>query len=783
MAKNPDSESRGSGNLSKIITYVFTVDDSRFQAASKKIVKRLEAITHKLTGNQLRLDKMTKTLNSSSRARKKQTSSTNASTKSTNKNSKSISKNTQAYMKQHKVLKGITSLFSRLSGRILKGVSTLLGSLFADALTDSIEYVESLNLFRVALGDLSDEADNFINTMSEAFGLDPAYLRRSMGTFQALAESMELPQEQAYLLSTTFTKLGVDLASLWNTSIDTAWESLQGAMTGITRPIRSNYGVDISAESLQATLNTYGIDATARSLSATNKVALRFITIMDHVKSSMGDMSKTIETPANQLRIFTQQWSILSRTIGDFFLGTLRKVLPYLNALVMTINAVLRSFASLMGIQEGDFASAITGGTDAAVDFGDAIEDAEDKAKNFTLPFDELNVIKPEDSSTGGTTGGLGSGISQELLALMKGYDNLMGQVKMKATQLRDRWMEILGFEKLINEETGEISWKFKGLPTPIKILGGLLGGALIYGALINISAIVHKITSTFYDLVGIVGKVSGVFNALYFLITWAVFGIINQWDNVVKSIKQAGTGIIQIFQGVVEFGVSVFGFMVGILLGDFDLVDQKMKAMGEGLKTFFFGIINSFIGLVQTVMYILTGMINVVIQGINLLIDAVNAVIGTRLVQNVLGRLGVSRDFRVSKIAELEIVAMPNIEDILRENNRIVNGGAAKTARGGILEGGQPFIAGERGRRELVGDYQGKTTVMPLENTSFVGAIREAVREGVSDATLSNSNNSGTPVVHVYIGNEELDSYIFKSYNKTKRARGTQLFGGVLNE
>lgn len=82
--------------------------------------------------------------------------------------------------------------------------------------------------------------------------------------------------------------------------------------------------------------------------------------------------------------------------------------------------------------------------------------------KKVLMGFDVLNVITtPSDSGSSGG-GGSDMAIDPKILNALKEYDNMMAGVRMKATDIRDRIMEWLGFEKIINEETGEITWKLK---------------------------------------------------------------------------------------------------------------------------------------------------------------------------------------------------------------------------------------------------------------------------------------------------------------------------------
>lgn len=92
--------------------------------------------------------------------------------------------------------------------------------------------------------------------------------------------------------------------------------------------------------------------------------------------------------------------------------------------------------------------------------------------------------------------------------------------------------------------------------------------------------------------------------------------------------------------------------------------------------------------------------------------------------------------------------------------------------ARGGFVPSNARFVspsqniwtAGEAGR-ELVGNYQGRTTVMPLEDTGFVQAIYQATREAVVSA-MNEVNSDRSSDVRVYLDSREIRSANVKQEN-----------------
>lgn len=146
----------------------------------------------------------------------------------------------------HKELKNGNSLWNSLtkgtSGFIVK--LKIIGSEimnFAKSLADMVEnaskYEESLNLFKVTMGDYFEKADSFVNTFSDALYLDPANVMQYMGSFNSLVKGLGVGAENSYLMSQNLTQLVYDLASFKNLSFEESFRKLQSAISGELEPL------------------------------------------------------------------------------------------------------------------------------------------------------------------------------------------------------------------------------------------------------------------------------------------------------------------------------------------------------------------------------------------------------------------------------------------------------------------------------------------------------------------------------------------------------------------
>lgn len=361
-------------------------------------------------------------------------------------------------------------MFARTLGKVTKELTRMANL--------SSEYLENVNLFQVAFDGNYRSAERFINKISEMYGLDESRITRVVGIFKQLANAMNVSAETGEKLATLMTQMSLDISSLYNVDFERATSVLQSAFSGQTKPIRGTTGADITQSTLQTTLNGLGIDKLVSDLTFAEKRLLIIISLTQQLKEATNDLGRTIESPANQLKVLSEQWQRLSRALGNTFLPILAKILPYLNAILMVLTEIINMIAKLFGYKSEDY-DYFSGTSDAVMDLEDSLGKATagaGKLKNALSGlrnFDRLNVIS--SPSSGGSSGGGagGTGIDPSILKAFNNafdsYQDKLENVRMKASKIRDAIMEWLGFTKEIDPETGKIIWKYQGLTTTLK--------------------------------------------------------------------------------------------------------------------------------------------------------------------------------------------------------------------------------------------------------------------------------------------------------------------------
>lgn len=313
-----------------------------------------------------------------------------------------------------------------------------VGSMIGTAVTESNEYQENMNLFTVAMGEYAESALEYGEKVSEVMGIDLSDWIRNQGVFNTLLTGFGNTADRAALMSKNLTQLGYDLSSFFNISVEDSMQKLQSGISGELEPLR-RLGYDLSQARLEAVALSLGIDKSVSSMTQAEKAELRYYAIMTQVTTAQGDLARTLEAPANQLRILKAQLNMTAREIGNIFIPALNAILPYAIAVVQVIREIAKAIASLFGFQmtEVDYSSITNAGAGAG-ELADNLDDAAGaakKLKQYTAGFDELNIMPSNDGASGGvaTSAGAGSGFD---FALPE-YDFIANAVSTKVGEIK----------------------------------------------------------------------------------------------------------------------------------------------------------------------------------------------------------------------------------------------------------------------------------------------------------------------------------------------------------
>lgn len=384
-----------------------------------------------------------------------------------------------------------------------------IGHFIAQTVTESNKYQEDLNLFTVALGQYAAEAQNYAEKVSDVMGIDPAQWLRNQGVFNTLLTGFGDTADRAQLMSQNLTQLGYDISSFFNISIEDAMQKLQSGISGELEPLR-RLGYDLSQARLEQTALNLGIKESVANMTQAEKAELRYYAIMTQVTTAQGDMARTLEAPANQLRILQAQLTQAARAIGNIFIPALNAILPYAIAVVQVIREIANALANLAGFKLTDVD--YSGVNSAAVGAGSLADNLDDaagaakKLKQYTAGFDELNVFAPNTGSSSGAGAGGAGGFDFDLPT----YDFLGDAVQTRIGEIK----------KMIEDTLAEITTIVSGFMLAvgaILVVTGVnipLGVGLMAAGAVGLAATVglnwtvmsSELASTLALITGVVG-------------------------------------------------------------------------------------------------------------------------------------------------------------------------------------------------------------------------------------------------------------------------------------
>lgn len=407
----------------------------------------------------------------------------------------------------------------------------------------SLDVIETANLFSVSMGEMTTATQDFVEQVHNSFGFDQTNIQNAIGNFNLLARTMGFSSSQASVLSTNTYKLGKDLSSLMNVPINQVMQDLRSGLIGQTETVYK-YGIDLTEASLAQEALNQGITKSVRNMSQGEKMALRYSLMIKQTTLAQGDFARTIDSPANQLRVLGERFITLGRAIGSMFIPMLTAVLPYLNAFVQILIDVFSAIAKLFGYEPPKLSNNLGGGfsgiEDGATDAKDAVgktTKALKEMRNATLGIDELNLIPEKTSSDGaGGSGGSGLGAGANILEGLDltGYDDLMSKVSSKSDEI---------YQKLLS------------LTTPIQTFmdavsktGQIIGNALVAPVGNAINMIIPKIANLAKTLSNVWGDLSTLSDPI---VKWLTTGLLPLLQRMVYSAGVIISGLLDSFDMV----------------------------------------------------------------------------------------------------------------------------------------------------------------------------------------------------------------------------------------
>lgn len=454
------------------------------------------------------------------------------------------------------------------------------------------DYIETLNLFKMAMGGAGKEAYEFAEKAQELLGIDLTQWMKAQGVFNALASGFGVASDRAAIMSKNLTQLAYDISSFYNIDVDTAVEKVRSGFSGQIRPVR-DLGYDLSQARLEAIALSLGIDKTVKSMTQAEKSQLRYIALMTQLKQVQGDLSRTLDSPINQMRILQAQLQQMYRSIGMTLLPILNEVLPYLNAILRVIKMIADEIAAMFGytlpkLTSGDWSSSVVTGAEDIEDELDSATGAAEKLKNTLAGFDQINLISSK-SGGGGSGAGSADVVGDAFDFDLPEYDFLGDAVENKAQQIADKIMTTI--RPAVDIIKDIIKYVVNNLDEIMLVLGTIAAVSLgkdILGKIIGL-----------FDLTDArLGQVKKVLDGIGLVVIGITFSYLggkdfakgNVLDGFIKSALGIGMTTLGGFKMAGPLGATV-GFTIGVVTTIVGYFDEKSEQLRKECYDMFYGI------------------------------------------------------------------------------------------------------------------------------------------------------------------------------------------------
>ena len=277
------------------------------------------------------------------------------------------------------------------------------------------------------------------NTFSHNLGLDLTEVMNYNAAIAQITNSAGMLGETSIDSAKALTMLSADWASLANLDTADVMQNFQSGLVGQSRALYK-YGIDITSAGLAQTAMNHGITESIKNLSQQSKMQLRVLTMLEQSKVAYADLARTINQPANQLRMLQAGFKKLSLTIGSLFMPIVQKLYPYMNAVVMVLQDFAQWVAKLAGIKLGDTDGSRK--TPEVPDYSDAADNTDKVAKNMDKTakktkkaadnlqgFDIVNKLQDNSDSDSGDTdpsgGNANIDLSKDISDALKNYEKI----------------------------------------------------------------------------------------------------------------------------------------------------------------------------------------------------------------------------------------------------------------------------------------------------------------------------------------------------------------------
>lgn len=191
-----------------------------------------------------------------------------------------------------------------------------LGALMKKTMEDASDYGETANKLGEVFRSEEGNALAYVDSLASKFGAPKKEAAETMTTFAGMFEQTGESSEAIRKMSEQFTQLALDATSFHNVDLKTAQEKLKAGLMGESEPIEA-FGVNIKETAVKMEGLRLGFMKNGQEMTESQKIQARASIIMRQMSNATGDLERTLDSPANQMRKLKGTITNLSLSIGE----------------------------------------------------------------------------------------------------------------------------------------------------------------------------------------------------------------------------------------------------------------------------------------------------------------------------------------------------------------------------------------------------------------------------------------------------------------------------------
>lgn len=230
-------------------------------------------------------------------------------------------------------MKSVGQDMSRVGGIMTASVTAPIVAGFGSMVKSASDLNESTNAMNVVYGDAGNIISEFGDTSAETIGMAKSDWFQLAAVQGAALKNYGMNNKDA---AEETKKLGVraaDMASIFNTDVDSAMTAIGAMMRGESEPIK-RYGVSISEAAVQAKLMEEGLGDLEGQDLMNAKAQARLALFYEQTNQFAGDFANTSDQLANGGRVLTAQLKDEAAALGTQLLPYVLKGMQFLSGLL-----------------------------------------------------------------------------------------------------------------------------------------------------------------------------------------------------------------------------------------------------------------------------------------------------------------------------------------------------------------------------------------------------------------------------------------------------------------